>query len=121
VIVWLGIFVAGLTTILGAYLYLHPPDYGLVAENRAVLDTLPVYPRASFVRETSAHYRDRAVGFATTRTFRLPPRSGVVAFYVRTLRGRCVLVSAPASFRCGRAAVVVTVHGARYDLTADSR
>lgn len=120
-IVWLGVFVAGLTVILGAYLYLHPPDYGLVDENRALLDTLPVYPGAHFVRETSAHYYAPALGFTTTRTFRVPRGAHVAAFYSRSLHARCTLVSVPASFRCGRAVVEIARHGAQYDLTVDSR
>ena len=128
----------GLTVLLSTYLYLRPSPQTFVSANRGVLATLPVYPGARSIEETTSPVYDgdnalaRVVDYTTTQTFVLPRRLSaltVVGWYLERLRGRCavpqVFDGPVAEFTCGRSVVSVDAGGPlftrRYEITIGSR
>ena len=127
----------GLTVLLSTYLYLRPSPQTFVSANRGVLATLPVYPGARSIEETTSPVYDgdnalaRVVDYTTTQTFVLPHRLSsltVVGWYLEQLRGRCareVLDGPAADFTCGTSTVTVDAGGPlftrRYEITIGSR
>ena len=133
----LGALVAVAAVGFAAWAWYHPSQYLFVRKNHTAFRTVPLYPGATFIREsTSPQYAggsglSRVVGYTTTREYRLQtaiPAEAVVDYYLYELRG-CTVTEREqdaARFRCSDVGEVdVAVEGSaaagRYELTVDSR